>query len=252
VLTKYLTRTRRLLQQPSAQPSPLYSDDVLTDFINEARGQLAGESESIRVLGTVPTVANTQSYAFTEINVGVPATTGIQAPLHVRSAMFQIGVGDNGNFGQKWMRPRNWEWFQLYKLNVRVPTVGQPEVWAQYAQGAGGSFYISPIPDDAYALMLDCVCYPIDLVNDTTVEAIPYLWTDAVPFGAAYFALMSAQGQQRSADADKMLERYKAFVDRARKVANPSVNRYLYEQAVDPTQINKLSLPQSGGGRGAA
>ena len=79
-------------------------------------------------------------------------------------------------------------------------------------------------------------------------EAIPYLWTDAVPFFGAYYALLSAQTGQRSGEAARMYEAYETFMERARKSANPSVNRYLYQQSMDQTMIAKLGLQKQAAG----
>lgn len=253
MLNQYLADTRRLLQNPPA-PSALYAADDLTNFINRARGQLAGEAECIRRQGTLLTVQGTQVYDFSSINLGVSANTGISAAIHVRSLFY--GVGD----GRKWVTPRGWEWFELYKLNNPVPQQSFPGTWAQYGQGAapgsvgtvgGGSIYIDPVPDNAYTLYLDCVCFPIPLVDDTTAEAIPYLWTDCVPFFAAFYALLSAQANARMADAERYYNHYQMFLERARKSSNPSVNRWMYQQAADPTQAMKLGIkagaPAGGG-----
>jgi hypothetical protein len=231
-----------LLQYPTP-PSPLYATTDIDGWINQARQQLAGESESIRILGTIQTIAGQRNYNFSNINTGVSATNGVNGALNVRSILYAVGNG------QAWTRPRNWEWFQLYKLNNAVPPSGPPQVWSQYAQGSQGSFYLDPIPDDVYTLTCDCVCLPINLVTDSTVEAIPPLWTDAVAYFAAYLALLSAQSAQRQADAQRMLDRYTFFVDRGRKFATPEVNKYLYPQNQDPTMLSKLGIqPKSGVG----
>lgn len=238
MLTTYLLRTQRLLQNPPA-PVTLYSSTDLTDYINQARGQLAGESESIRVLATVSTVIGQRNYNFTALNVS--STVGVQGPIHVRRIAYLIASG------QRWFTPRSWPWFDLYHLNNPVPQSGPPSTWAQYGQGVSGSFYIDPPPDISYVLSCDTVCYPIPLVDDTTVEAIPFLWTDAVPYFAAYLALLSAQAPARQADANRMFERYTEFVARARRFANPSVNRHQYEQSPDPAAASKLGLSQKAG-----
>lgn len=250
MLAQYRTDTRNLLQSPTA-PTALYSDANIDRWVNIARGQLAGEGECIRVLASIPTVVGQRAYSFANLNLGVSASTGIQGAIHIRRIQYAVASG------MRWMAPRPWEWFDLYHLNSPVPPSGAPEVWSQYAQGAAapaggsaasGSFYLDPIPDAIYTLSCDCVCYPIPLVDDTTVEAIPYLWTDAVSFFASYYALLSSQTSARQADADRMMQHYSTFVERARKAANPSVNRYMYQQAQDITQISKLGLKQAAGG----
>lgn len=246
MLTAYLTATRSLLQLPGENSTSLYSDTTLTRFINTARGQVAGEGACIRLHAAVPTVAGLDNYAFSAIDTGVAATNGIQGVIRIDSMHCAIASG------QLWMTPRPWQWFSLYNRNTVVPKQGTPTEWAQYGQGAapgasgsigGGTFYVSPVPDDIYPLNCNTVCYPIPLSGDGTVEALPYFWTDAVPFFAAYFALMSAQTNARMADAAQMYKgHYNEFMDRARKQSNPETNNYIYQQAGDPAQAIKMGV----------
>ncbi len=256
MLANYLTDTQNLLQNPGATTS-LYSVTSVTRWINIARGQVAGESEGIRVIGTISTVIGQRTYNFSAINTGVPATNGVQGVIHVRRVSYNVGQNTQGLAGQQWITPRPWEWFDLYHMSNPVPAPGPPEVWSQFGQGsagtgtgttATGSFYVDPPPDAVYQLNCDCVCYPIALVDDTTVEALPYLWTDSVPFFAAYYAYLSSQTGARQADAERMFNHYKEFLQRARQAANPSVNRFQYEQASDPAQPAKMGIqrPQAG------
>lgn len=234
-LAQYLSRTRRLLQNPVA-PTSLYGDADLTDYINQGRVQVAGESETIRHLGTVATVAGERKINLTDIDTGDSADNGIGGALKVNAIMFGVGSG------YKWVGPRAWQWFQTYLMASPVPSSGEPQDWSQYGQGSTGNFYLNPIPDIAYTLTCDCVCYPIDLDGtEDEVDAIPKLWDDAVPYFAAYLALLAAQTQQRQADADRMMARYRFFVDRAREFSNPMPSGYLYSQAKDQTRQNKMA-----------
>lgn len=246
-LAAYLTQTRSLLQLPGTASTSLYSDADLTRWINIARGQVAGEGECIRVIGTVATVIGQRPYLFQAINTGNSSVNGVQGVINIGSMNYAVGSGE------LWMTPRPWPWFTLYELNNAAPAPGPPRTWAQFGQGAAppsasvtsssGSFYISPIPDAIYQLNCNSVCYPVPLVDDNTVEALPYLWTDAVPFFAAYFALMSAQTNARMADAAQMYKNhYKEFMDRARTQSNPDVNRWMYRQAGDPVQGPKMGI----------
>jgi hypothetical protein len=238
------------LQNPAA-PTALYATADLDLWINQARGQVAAEAECVRTIGTVSTVSSQRPYDFTSINIGVAATTGRAGVIKIDSILYTSGSG------QKWITPRAWNWFQLYSMNNIAPTNAAPTSWAQYRQGAGyasntpttasGSFYLDPPPDTTYTLNCDCACYPIDLVDDTTVEAIPFLWTDAVAFFAAYFALLSAQNNARMADAERYFNMYKMFMDRARAAANPSVNRWMYSQGGDPIQVAKIQSAKGAG-----
>lgn len=68
-----------------------------------------------------------------------------------------------------------------------------PCVCAQYGQGTNGSFYVYPIPSQAYQMEWDCYCLPQDLITNLSVEAIPDPWTDAVAYYAAHLCYLSLQ-----------------------------------------------------------
>lgn len=226
MLNSYLASTGQLLQNPSA-PVDLYGPADLTGYINTARTQVAGEGACIRFMATAALTATNQGpYAFSAFNTGVSATNGIQGILNARALWYRSGGG------QVWMTPRGFDWFSVYDLNTTTSASGPPIEWSQYGQGVGGSIYVSPSPDQNYTLNVDAVCYPIPLVTDATIEAIPPLWQTAVPYFAAYMALLAAQTGARVQDAEKMLQLYELFTGRARKFANPEVMPLQYDQAV--------------------
>lgn len=239
MLNTYLTRTQQLLQNPPA-PTTLYSTADLTSYINVARGQLAGEGECIRFEASLPLVAGQRVYNFSSISL--TGSTGIQGVINIRTIWRSVGDG------RVFINPRSFEWFSLYHLNSVVPASGEPTDWSQYGQGVTGSIYVDPLPDVAYTMPLDCVCYPIALVDDTTPEAIPYLWSDAIPYFSAYLALLAAQSAARQADAQRMFDRYTMFVNRARRFATPSVQSFIYPQSPNPVVGNQLGYSAPGGG----
>lgn len=238
-LTAYLTATKNLLQNPSA-PTSLYTTADLTTYINTARAQLAGESESIRFIASLPLTAAIQVYTFQQINL--TGAAGVQLVLNARNMWVVVGAG------QLMVRQREFEWFSFYNLNTVTPTIGRPREWAQFGQGADGTIYLSPVPDTSYTLKLDTVCSPIPLVDDTTGEAIPPLWTDAVPYYAAYLALLSAQTGERMGYAMKMFDEYSKFVNRARRTATASVLPGNFAQSGNPVQANQLGTQPRGAG----
>lgn len=246
MLTAYQTATQALLQNPGA-PSTLYAITDINRWINTARGQVAGDGQCIRFIGTVPTIVGQRAYTFASLSF---TNIAIGGALSVRRINYAVGSG------QKIVYLREWEWFDYYYLNNPVPVNGAPSHAAQHQQGgagpgvgggagtaATGSFYLDPPPDAVYTLSCDCNCWPISLVDDTTIEAIPYSWTDAVPFLAAYYALMSSQTTEREAQAARLYQQhYLTFLQKARGNTNPAVLSYMYEQAPNPTTANQLGL----------
>jgi len=217
------------------------------------RGQLAGDGQCIRRTGTLLTVVGQREYNFSAITI---SDTSVQGVIHVRRLQYAVGSGF------KRLSPRPWEWFELYGLNNPVPVSGPPQLWAQERQGTastgamtnagagtvvGGSLWLDPPPDIIYTLSLECVCYPIALTQDSDAEAIPYIWTDAVPFGAAWYALLSSQTAARMQDAEKYLAYYQMYVERARRAANPDVLKYQYAQQPNITLPNQVGVSPRGG-----
>jgi hypothetical protein len=68
-----------------------------------------------------------------------------------------------------------------------------PAVCAQYGQGTSGSFYMYPIPSQAYQMEWDAYCLPQDLTTNLSVEVLPDPWTDAVAYWAAHLCYLSIQ-----------------------------------------------------------
>ena len=240
----WLSAVRRRQRRPA--PTTLYSPSNLTGWINTARGQLSGEGECIPNIGTLAVTAGQNVYPFTSIVLSGAQASAIQGVIKINTAWVQTPSG------LIWLRPRPFPWFSLYELNNPVynqpSNYARPKVWSQYGQGVNGTIYLSPVPDINYTLSMDCICYPIPLVDDSTVEAIPYFWTDAVPYFGAYLALLSAQTGGREAYADRMFERYTEFVNRARRFATPNLLPGIYPQTPNITRQNQLGLNQGGGG----
>jgi hypothetical protein len=231
MLTAYTQTVVRLLKNDQTFAKVNTFD--LYDWINIARGQIAGESECIRVYSTLAVNNPTQQYPFSAI--AFPAgTQGVAAVQAVRDITWQIAGG------AKKVYSREWEWFNRYILSSPVPVPGPPKYWAQYGQGTQGTVFVN-IPDSAYTLNLDTACLPIPLVDDTTPEAIPRLWTDAVPYYAAYMAFLQ-QGDKDN--ADNMMRYYGEFMQRARAAATPSELPHQFAGTSDPTVGNKLGIQQ--------
>lgn len=288
MLTKYLTRTQSLNDDPS---NAFWSQAALINYINEARGQIAAESQSVRVLppstngissitvntggtysgtptvaitgngsgatatavmagnavssitvtaaGTkydntttvsftgggqsvaatatanincLNTVANQEVYTFAAANTYARLTSGVDSILFVESVAVSWGA----------LKPMldQWNWNDLQAYVRSYPIIaGQPAMWAQFGQGEGGSMYIQPVPTTALPMDWNCICTPIDLVDDSTAEAIPYPWTDAVPYFAAYLAFMNSR---RPEEARNMFDIFTNRMMRARSFSEPT------------------------------
>jgi hypothetical protein len=174
------------------------------------------------VTGQNLTVAGQESYTFASRNAAAKQlNSGVNAILGLHSLAITWGSA-------KPMLDRfDWMTFQARFRSWTVGFQGQPAVWAMYGQGAGGSVFLCPIPSQVLNMDWDVFCEPIALVDDTTVEAIPYPWTDAVPYYAAYLAFTNAQ---RAEDAGNMFAQYEQFMRRGRAMSEstfiPSGYRY--------------------------
>ncbi len=234
MLTSYLQTTRRILKDVTFTK---FIDGDLEDWINIGRGQLAGESECVRVYGALTLAPPAQQYSFSSITL--PAgTVGVKGVLNVRMITYTIPGTDP--LGAVLVTPREWEFFNTFVLAQGVPIAGPPDTWAQFGQGANGSIFVNA-PDLPYVLNLDTVVLPSDLHNDTDVEAIPPLWTDAVPYYAAYLAMLTNHEE----GADNMLKLYELFTSRARQFATPSVLSGQYSQAPDPMMASRLGVTRA-------
>jgi len=109
-----------------------------------------------------------------------------------------------------------WSEFQAYLRIYANTQQNYPTYWSQYGQGVNGSLYLFPWPAQPLQLDVDACCTPIALVNDSTVEAIPYPFTDAIPYYAAYLAY---ENSSRKEDANRMLGMYTVFMKRARALS---------------------------------
>jgi hypothetical protein len=229
MLTQYQTMTRRLLND---QTFARINDFDLRDYINVARGQIAGQSECFPAIGELITTPGTTGYGFTAIQLSAADAPLVQGILKIRMINLVTATG------QQRLVMRDWPWFNNYIVAKPTETIGPPKFWTQYRQGSAGVFFIN-IPDQVYELSIDAVCYPIDLIDDTTAEGIPPLWTDAVPFFAAYYALMPSPQQDA---AERMFQRFQEFMGRARMAVTPGVLPGSYPQGPDPMLPNRLGV----------
>lgn len=207
-LDAYIAQTRSLLNDVGGVE---YTTPDLTTYINDARVQIAGASESIRQVALLGLAANVQAYPFIQFT---GLTAGVQGVLTVRKASVRTPAEWTEIFN------REWEWFWSNCLNGPLSiTTGTPNTYSQFQPGIGGLLFVSPTPTTGLNVRADVIGYPINLAVDADPEALPYPWTEAVQYYAAYLALLNAQ---RYADADSMLQRYDLFQTRATQMTTPT------------------------------
>lgn len=118
--------------------------------------------------------------------------------------------------------------FSEYQAKIRnYPFQYQwvPAFASQFGQGASGSFYVYPIPSQVYQYELDCTIIPSDLATDSSTEALPAPWTEAVPYFAAHLSFLELQNYNA---AKFYLDLFDQFMTRYGVYARPgrAVNPY--------------------------
>lgn len=189
-----------------------------TTTISFSGGTPTTQATATPTINCLNTVANQEIYTFASANSFAQLVSGVGSILFVQSIAVSWGS----------LKPTltQWNWDDLQAKVRAYPVIsGQPAMFAQFGQGEGGSVYIQPVPTQAAAMEWNCVCTPIDLVDDTTVEAIPYPWTDAVPYFAAYLAFMSGR---RPIEAKNMYDIFDLTMKRSREQSESTFIPDLY------------------------
>lgn len=191
-----------------------YDTSANTTVTATDSGGGSGATFSAGLVGGNLTTVGQEIYTFASRNSAAQAiNSGVNQIVGVMSVSVSWGS----------MKPmldrRTWTDFQANFRAWTTGYVGQPAVWAQYGQGVNGSIYLCPMPAQVLNMDWDCFCEPIALVDDTTVEALPFPWTDAVQYYAAHLAYANSQ---RQADADAMMKLYVDNMKRARAMSDPS------------------------------
>lgn len=212
-LNAYVARVRQLLHDPNGQ---FYNTADIISYINTARRQVAMDGECIRVLppsnpGQNQTVTSQEVYTFSSLAPLIQAQfPGVQKIVKVLSIAVSWGSM------KPTLRQCTWSDMQAYLRSYSTGLQNYPTYWAQYGQGANGSAYLWPIPSGEYPMDWDCVCLPIDLLDDSTPDVIPEPWDDPVCYYATYLAYLNTQ---RAGDAETMRSTYKQMTQEARAQA---------------------------------
>lgn len=236
VLSDYQKLTRRLLDDQTFAVANQYD---LRDYINIGRGQIAIQADAIPGYGTLEIAPPVTQYPFSAINFGIP---GVAGAIAVETINWDTPSG-----GQQPLNAVEWARYNRYTLGHDVPKPGVPKIWTQFGQGAAGTLWFNPV-DQPYQLSIKARCYPINLVDDTTPEALPYMWTDPVPWFAAFYWLAGTGQNPQLAAA--MMQVFQQFMGMARQGATPDTQPAQFTQAPDPLMAGRLGI-SSGPGRAA-
>jgi hypothetical protein len=206
MLFSYLQGTQLLLADKTQIK---FNPQDLIGYINTARGQVAGEGQCVRGMTTLATANGTQSYPFSAITL----PSGASAVFNVRMITNLVGAVTT------MLTPRPWPWFNYYNIATVAVFDAAPTIWAQLGEGVAGTIYLSPIPNAVYSLSLDATLDVSALATDSDLDLIPYPWSDAVRYYAAYLALAAERGKSEQEAAQDMWVTYQEFMRRARKFA---------------------------------
>jgi hypothetical protein len=256
-LVAYITALQNLLHD---QAGLAYPENTLTGFINEARQQVALESESIRGIGSIATVPDQTAYL--NSNVTAPAVpTGIANLAVPRNIQYDPGfVLSSGRTPLVTLTKRNWDWFLFYELGFAARAPGSPAVWAPFQQGtptlpqggtslgavAAGSFYVNS-PNTVYTLLIDGAWTPQNLTTDTDPEALQAPFNNAVPLYALYLGFMDARLNELAQTA---LQVYELFMVRARGIVTPLSEQNAFPGGLSARRSPGMAPPQRGAGAG--
>jgi hypothetical protein len=165
------------------------------------------------------TIGGQEIYPFSLVNPFVQQTPGVRGVISVRQIAVYWGNLKPALAYEPWTK------FEAFYRAYNFALMNFPTVFSQFGQGQSGSVYLWPIPAQPLGMEWDCSCVPLDLSNDTDVEAIPEPWTRAVKYWAASLAYKNAQ---RYDDANTMLQNYKAemFTHRANVQRSVTPNYY--------------------------
>ena len=121
-----------------------------------------------------------------------------------------------------WNRVPYTDWAARFGIwnHAWTGSISYPGYFTQHGFGVTGTLMLAPIPSIRAPMDIDCSCMPFPLQTDSDPEAIPYPWSDAVPYFAAFFCLMQ---QQRLQDAQAMAQLAALELPFAANVVSPQM-----------------------------
>lgn len=177
-LGEYITECRRLLHDATGA---FYSDQELTDNINLARYRLARDTGCLRQLQPDTAILNQEVYSFSTLPNGANTFDVLNINLY---------------WGNTRVSLRYLPWTQFNaELRFWQNYIGRPICFSLYGID---NYYISPVPDQNYAIELDTVVLPAAMVAASDVDTIPNNFTSPIAFYACHQAKFKEQAYGES------------------------------------------------------
>src|SRR5882757_9034204 len=154
-----------------------------TVTVTDSAGTNGGATLTAAVNNSASTVATQEVYQFSTLNTLAALTPGVGQVIGINDIACQWG---SGSVYKPMLKHKPWPWYQANCRVYSISAMNFPAYWSQYGQGVNGSFYLFPIPSQIMSLDADAVCLPTALTSDSTPDALPDPWIDAVPYYAAY------------------------------------------------------------------
>lgn len=174
LLSQYIVQVRRLLNDAQRN---YWTDQELTDYINEARNQTALDTLCCRKFQEANLIAGQERYQYTDILPNGSQTVDvINITIIWGNQRVQLGYQPFTRFSAIF-RP----WLNYRRLPAAFTVYNQSEFWIGYK------------PDQAYEAEFDTAVRPLALANDNTVDILPDMYAAAVKFYAASTARLKLQ-----------------------------------------------------------
>lgn len=177
-LSQYITQCRRLLHDANGN---FYTDQELTDYINDARNRLVRDTGCLRTLQTSATVTNQETYSFASLPQGLQTMDIININLYWGNSRLPLLY-------------RPWTDFNA-QLRYWQNYTGRPIAFSMYGPQ---TIYLGPTPDQVYTMELDTVIEPTALVQAQDTDTIPDIWTQPVAYYASHTAKFKEQSYGES------------------------------------------------------
>lgn len=170
-LSDYLQMTADLLHVSAADAYGYWGQAKLIRFINDAKRKRDLLTGAYRTLVSLALTIGQEAYTFTN-------TAGMERAFDVNAIYLTYGnqriVLGQVPFTELTRDQRVWTNYQS------VPT--------KFAKLTPYSVYLAPTPGVAYATVWDVSSYTADLAATTDTDALPYPYTEPIPYGAAQLA----------------------------------------------------------------